>query len=527
MGQSVRGRGFCGAVCNGHDDAAGFYRALKDCDPDVKYEVYVHLRSGEGFSSGAGRGEFPENVRWRGRRFRGVVIACEPDWGRLPVDLVFLDRAVKSAHMLLTILSPLERRGTRDEESKGILVDFRNDSNAILRLLPQNFPVHIYTKSADAFSPVSVENARLFETGLRKLGGELSRRQFGTARETFLYLKNSFPAEARRLAEELEFLFDPHMGLQRQRAHWERHRLELEWKIGLWSLLSRHSRTVPGTEGEEMSDEGMTDEREDLTEAVRGRDEPPASLEGASQARGESLEKAVLELFRRLFERDGAESEVVLERIRIQRSGTQNGFDVTFTCQDRFGVAVTCMVECKNYRNDLIRLDDVSPKLTALRDIGRRVDHWILISPNGQVSNELSQMAERWRNDFGWEPVRDVALGACFTAEREGLLVTGYKDGSVRSYSVKRGQEDGRWDFEVCAALPGGGESISGVAVDGAGGIYAGVSSGAIIRYKRNASGKLNMDRVCRLEVRCAGAKIDGVRPEEQYEILLRAGRES
>lgn len=91
------------------------------------------------------------------------------------------------------------------------------------------------------------------------------------------------------------------------------------------------------------------------------------------------MEKATLELFRRLFELDKAESADILEKLRRQRAGRQNGFDITFTYRDRFGSS--CMVECKNYQNNLIRLQDVTPKLVSLQHMGKKVDHWILISP--------------------------------------------------------------------------------------------------------------------------------------------------
>lgn len=54
------------------------------------------------------------------------------------------------------------------------------------------------------------------------------------------------------------------MSLEKQERNWERHRIELEWKSGLWNLFSKHSKTSL-----KIVKEGEGDEQEDLTEAVR------------------------------------------------------------------------------------------------------------------------------------------------------------------------------------------------------------------------------------------------------------------
>lgn len=388
-------------LCNSHSDAVEFYKALKSCGSNTKMEIYFNLHPRNSFLSHDM--EIPENAQWNGQRFQGVVIACNPDIRNVPFDLMFLDNAVNSTRVLLTILSSLQRRGTQGKESTGILIDFRNDPNTIMRLLPPNLPVHIHHQSTDTSAPTSVVNTESLEMGLQRLSDELSHYQFGAARETFFYLKRTFPTDTKPLSEELEFLFDPLMSLEKQERNWERHRIELEWKSGLWNLFSKHSKTSL-----KIVKEGEGDEQEDLTEAVREEDTPVTFSEETSQTKGELLEKATLELFRRLFELDKAESADILEKLRRQRAGRQNGFDITFTYRDRFGVATTCMVECKNYQNNLIRLQDVTPKLVSLQHMGKKVDHWILISPNSQISNELSEIVEQWQNDFRWEPIRDI-----------------------------------------------------------------------------------------------------------------------
>lgn len=382
-------------LCNNPNDVFGFYKSLE------KYAVRIKVSEELQKSLKSSR-MAPESVQWNGERFHGVVIACNSNLGSVPFDLLFLDDAVKSTHLLLRILSSLEWRVIKRKGANGILVDFRNNPDAIMRLLPSNYPVHVSDNPGvpDSVSAVSID---YLKKGLQQLSDELFHYQFGAARKTFLSLRETFPEDTKQLSQELEFLFEPFMDSENQERYWEQHRTELEWKSGLWSLFSKYSKTAL-----QIVKEGEAEEQKILTEAVGEEALSAPSSERTSQTRGELLEKATLDLFRKLFELDEAESADILKKLRRQRPGTQNGFDVTFTYLDRFGVSTTCMVECKNYQNRLIRLQDVAPKLASLQYTGKRVDHWILISPNSQVSNELTDMIEQWRDDFKWEPVRDI-----------------------------------------------------------------------------------------------------------------------
>jgi len=388
-------------LCNSHSTAIGFYDSLMAYESNTKFEIYFDLHPKNSFMRQ--NIEIPESLQWNGQRFHGIVIACTPTLRNVPFDLIFLDNAVKSTHILLRILSLLFKRESQRKESKGILIDFINDPNTIMQLLPPSPLVHINYRTADASDPVPMADTESFETGLQKLSDALSQYQFEAARETFLHLQNTFPTDAKQLVQELEFLFNPLMHLEKQKRYWELHRIEMEWKSSLWNLFSKHSKTAL-----KIIQEGELDEQEILTESDHEEVPSIPLAEETSQAKGKSLEEAALELFRRLFDLDKTESADVLEKLRRQRAGTQNGFDVTFTYRDRFGVATTCMVECKNYPNSLIRLQDVASKLASLQHLGKHVDHWILISPNSQVSNELSEIAEQWQSDFRWEPIRDI-----------------------------------------------------------------------------------------------------------------------
>lgn len=76
-------------------------------------EIYFNLHPRNSFLSHDM--EIPENAQWNGQRFQGVVIACNPDIRNVPFDLMFLDNAVNSTRVLLTILSSLQRREHKEK----------------------------------------------------------------------------------------------------------------------------------------------------------------------------------------------------------------------------------------------------------------------------------------------------------------------------------------------------------------------------------------------------------------------------
>ena len=60
--------------------------------------------------------------------------------------------------------------------------------------------------------------------------------------------------------------------------------------------------------------------------------------------------------------------------------------------------------------------------------------------------------------------------------------------------------------------------------VDVAGRAYAAASTGAIIRYASSGAEQLSADAAYHLELKCTGALIEGVQPQEQYQTLKHAG---
>ena len=114
----------------------------------------------------------------------------------------------------------------------------------------------------------------------------------------------------------------------------------------------------------------------------------------SAQQSGAALEQATVDLFARFF---AADPEVIKSRLRRQGAGTQFGHDIELECSVAGSPAVRCHVECKNL-DRMVTLDDIAGKL-AQQKIHQRdvqIDHWILISPHHDVSNDLRVTLDTW-----------------------------------------------------------------------------------------------------------------------------------
>ena len=137
-----------------------------------------------------------------------------------------------------------------------------------------------------------------------------------------------------------------------------------------------------------------------------------------AQALGEELENVALRLFRQFFtlaEKNEGEFRLELQKLRKQKAGAQFGYDLAFEATVADNANVRCHVECKNYSSS-IALKEVADKLIQQRSHGVQIDHWILISPNANPSQDLHHFLEFESKalDFPfdihvWCPETDVA----------------------------------------------------------------------------------------------------------------------
>ena len=122
------------------------------------------------------------------------------------------------------------------------------------------------------------------------------------------------------------------------------------------------------------------------------------------QLKGATLEEATVALLRHLFQLSAGDANAVSTRIRRQGSGYQFGHDISFTAPAATNEVVKCHVECKNYRRP-IRPADIADKLLQQRMAARGapIDHWILISPHTDPSNDLAEMLREWETEPYWD----------------------------------------------------------------------------------------------------------------------------
>lgn len=163
-----------------------------------------------------------------------------------------------------------------------------------------------------------------------------------------------------------------------------------------------------------------TADAESLTsEDTSGGSEPPAgttAFHRSPQESGAVLEQATIDVFAQLFLIEADTRDVLVTRLRAQRPGMQYGHDVELDCIVAGSPTVRCHVECKNLGRP-IKLDDIAGKLWQEKSNPRNehLDHWILISPHFNPSNEVREKLDGWekRQEFPfsvqiWSPENGI-----------------------------------------------------------------------------------------------------------------------
>lgn len=102
-------------------------------------------------------------------------------------------------------------------------------------------------------------------------------------------------------------------------------------------------------------------------------------------------------------------------------------------------------------------------------------------------------------------------------------MLLGSAQGEIISYELTHDLVSGQYQMDRSGCAFTGGVPVVQVATDSSGGVYASLSTGRIILYRRDDSGGLNIEDTFHLEIKCTGAKIEGVVPAEQYAVLLHA----
>ncbi|WP_170153829.1 NACHT domain-containing protein [Actinoplanes italicus] len=178
---------------------------------------------------------------------------------------------------------------------------------------------------------------------------------------------------------------------------------------GLWSALAEgnelpfgtipeSSHTAPDAPVEEdVEPEGSAPHQ--ATAHPRRHNIVPSAARSPVQA-GEALEEATVQLLERFFQLSPDSRSNLLNGIRRQNPGIQFGHDVRLDCSVAGRPNVRCHIECKNLTRP-VRTNDVIEKLWQTKTYYRDspIDHWILISPHADPSNDLEELLRNAGHD--------------------------------------------------------------------------------------------------------------------------------
>lgn len=116
--------------------------------------------------------------------------------------------------------------------------------------------------------------------------------------------------------------------------------------------------------------------------------------------KGTDFEKAVMSLLERIF----GEINYVVTKSRIQKSGTQNGYDIAIQFLDDCDTEHSFFFECKNY-NSTLEFSEISKKIWELESANYKVDGFVTISPHVDISNIDDNIIANFTGKFKF-PVR-------------------------------------------------------------------------------------------------------------------------
>jgi len=198
-----------------------------------------------------------------------------------------------------------------------------------------------------------------------------------------------------RLKNEFGFIYNLE-NPEQDELDWKQNEKQIEWRRKVWRIASARNEFNPGeieNKEEKQNSPGQTAEEVESKQA----EEKIKKSQKSSEAIGEELEQAFFKLFRYFLETCFKGSKTWTENERQQTRGPQYGFDLKFVIFESGGEKTRFLIECKNLSTK-VTLDNIAGKLAAAKEYHYNVpiDHWILVSPNEIVSNDLDKYLESW-----------------------------------------------------------------------------------------------------------------------------------
>jgi len=203
------------------------------------------------------------------------------------------------------------------------------------------------------------------------------------------------PESKERLKNEFGFIYD-FENPDKDENNWKQREAQIDWRRKVWQILSAHNNfeLIPPDESEKQANNNQEEPHVEQEKRKSGKIEDKTKT---PEEKGEELEQAVFRLFEKFFDICEMEETFHTRNARQQGRGLQFGHDLKFVCGRWRDKEIRFLIECKNY-SDKITTDDIAGKLMAVEDYYDYIpiDHWILISPNADLANELERFIEKW-----------------------------------------------------------------------------------------------------------------------------------
>jgi len=272
--------------------------------------------------------------------------------------------------------------------------DFRETHEGVFSVIYPSYDEISYGPICTGVSAfISYIDPYFYEKELRKA---VEKGLYLEGKENLMEIMRISPERQERLKKEFGYIYD-FENPDKDENNWKQKEGQIDWRRKLWRILSLHGNfefIAPNlTESSDSEKEETDSAKKEIVKPVE-KDLIP------SEEKGEGLERAVFALFKELFERCEPDESFQLISARQQDRGRQSGHDLKFVCEITGSKILRFLIECKNYSRK-ITLDNIAGKLLAAEAYNHNtpIDHWILVSPNANVSNELDKRIESWEKE--------------------------------------------------------------------------------------------------------------------------------
>lgn len=272
------------------------------------------------------------------------------------------------------------------------------------------------------------------------------------------------PASKESLENEFGFIYD-FENLHQDENNWKQREAQIDWRRKVWKILSVHNNfelITPGTSEQQLNIkdiekekyESTVDEKENQLRKEKSESKVTEKKNTKTQTpvqKGEELEQAVFKLFQHFLEICEQGNKFTLSNARQQDRGRQSGHDLKFVCEITRNSKLRLLIECKNYSSKITK-DDIAGKLLAAEAYhgNTPIDHWILVCPNENVSNELEELIELWE-ETGKYPFKVQAWTPATRVKEFFGLIPGIYDNIIKKQDLEIHPRD--WNEEKRQAV--------------------------------------------------------------------------